>query len=67
MHVAVLQRTFNYNGCLLADPDPQLSPERVKDFYSTAYPELTTAIVEAPIEINGRLEYSIRKAVETKG
>ncbi len=66
MIVNTLARTFEYNGASLNDPDPRMSTEQVKDFYSAAYPELATAAVEGPEERNGKLHYSFRRAVGTK-
>lgn len=66
MQVTTLARVFKYNGATLQDPDPSILPEQVKDFYSVAYPELTTAVVEGPEEANGQLAYSFRKSVGTK-
>jgi PRTRC genetic system protein C len=66
MHVETLRRVFKYNGASLQDPDSGMTPEQVKDIYSAAYPELTTAVIEGPEESNGQLAYSFRKAVGTK-
>ncbi|MBV8834233.1 MAG: PRTRC system protein C [Acidobacteriaceae bacterium] len=38
-----LPRTFSYMGLQLADPDPALTPEQVRDAYAAQYPEITTA------------------------
>ena len=45
----VLPRIFKYNTMHLDDPDPKMSPEEVKEFYSNIYPELTQAEIEGPI------------------
>ncbi|ABL01410.1 PRTRC system protein C [Pelobacter propionicus] len=66
MQITTLTRTFKYNGATLRDPDPKQTPEQVKEFYSMAYPELTTAVVEGPEENNGQLQYSFRKGAGTK-
>jgi PRTRC genetic system protein C len=66
MKVELLKRTFSYNGVNLVDPDPVMTPEAVRDFYSAMYPEITTAVVEGPEDRNGKLAYSFRKSVGTK-
>ena len=38
-----LARTFRYNTIILDDPDPDMTPEQVKEFYANIYPELTQA------------------------
>ncbi len=41
------RREFRWGAQRLADPDPSLSPEEVRDLYAQIYPELTTAAVVA--------------------
>ena len=43
-----LLREFAYNGIKLPDPNPEMSLEQVREVYSPAYPELTTAAIEGP-------------------
>lgn len=66
MNVQTLTRTFTYNGCQLADPGPNFTPQQVQQVYATAYPEITTAAIEGPVSVNGNLEYQFRKVVGTK-
>ena len=68
MSIAVtpIVRTFTYNGILLPDV-PGLSPREVRDLYSAQYPELVSAEVEAGEVVNGRQDFTFRKAVGTKG
>lgn len=44
----VFKMKKNGNELLLDDPDSNLSPAEVMDFYSMNYPELTTASVHGP-------------------
>lgn len=68
MKVTPLIRTFSYNGVSLPDIDPKMTPAETMNFYaSTMYPELTSAVIEGPDDSNGKLRYSFRKAVGTKG
>ena len=35
MQLEPMHREFSYSGLRLADPDNRLTPEQVRDFYST--------------------------------
>lgn len=63
----ILPRTFKYNGIVLEDPDPEMDPEEVKDFYANIYPELTQAIIEEPEQGDDSVEYTFRRSYGTKG
>jgi PRTRC genetic system protein C len=65
--VEKLERTFTYNGLSLPDPNPTFTPQQVRDTYSAAYPELTTAEIEGPVTKGNKLEFTFRRAVGTKG
>ena len=62
-----LSRVFSYNGVELPDPGAHMSADQVKEVYSAAYPELTTAVIDGPERKGGKLVYSFRRAVGTKG
>lgn len=62
-----LSRVFKYGSLELDDPDPDMKPEDVKDFWGDVYPELTQAVIEGPEFNEDRMEYTFRKAVGTKG
>ncbi len=62
-----LQRSFNYMGLQLADPDPALTPEQVRDAYAAQYPEITTAVLEGPDATGDKLVYKFTRAIGTKG
>lgn len=51
----------------LADPDSNMSPSEVMDFYSMTYPELTTATVHGPEWENDRTVYRFKTTIGTKG
>lgn len=60
-------RTFLYNGRTLADPDPSLTPEQVKLFYSAIHADLVSAAIEG-----GRFEgdqqiFEFKRGIGTKG
>lgn len=67
IRVDTIKRQFKYNGIVLADLDPSASVERIKSMYAPAYPELSTSLVDGPVEKNGVLEFEFRRAVGTKG
>lgn len=67
MQLAPMNRVFSYSGLRLADPDERLTPEQVRDFYSTSYPEITTASIEGPEAVDGVLKFKFTRALGTKG
>jgi PRTRC genetic system protein C len=67
MRVEQMSRTFFYNGLRLPDPDWRLTPEQVRDFYGSVYPEITTASIEGPEAVGGTLKFKFTRALGTKG
>lgn len=65
--VTQLPRAFSYNGVELPDIGGDMTPEQVKDVYSATYPEITSASIEGPEHKGGKLVYTFRRAVGTKG
>jgi PRTRC genetic system protein C len=64
---AFCPRIFSYMGLQLADPDPALTPEQVRDAYAAQYPEITTAVIEGPDASGDKLVYKLTRAIGTKG
>lgn len=62
-----LVRVFKYNSVDLEDPGSHYSAEAVRDFYANTYPEIVSAGIDGPEEKDGKLVYTFRKAVGTKG
>lgn len=62
-----LARAFRYGSLDLPDPGMQYTPDAVRDFYTNVHPELATAAIEGPDEKDGKLVWTFRKAVGTKG
>ncbi|HOG39996.1 MAG: hypothetical protein ILNGONEN_02475 [Syntrophorhabdaceae bacterium] len=62
-----LARTFRYNTIILDDPDPDMTPEQVKEFYANIYPELTQANIEGPELAENGLNYKFNRSYGTKG
>jgi len=71
LSITSLERIFQFkNGnadITLQDPNPDMSPEAVMDFYSGTYPELTTATIDGPNIINDRVVYKFKTTIGTKG
>jgi PRTRC genetic system protein C len=54
----------------LGRPDrsgPAVHADQVRDFYAPTYPEILNAAIEGPEEKDGKLVYTFRRAVGTKG
>jgi PRTRC genetic system protein C len=67
MQVQALTRKFHFNSLKLDDPNPAWTPDQVKAFFATTYPDLTNAEIAGP-EINGNNAiYTLRRQVGTKG
>ena len=67
MEVKTLPREFEYNGMKLADPNPALSPEEVRDAYSATYEDLATASIVGPDATGNTLRYTFVVAIGSKG
>ena len=62
-----LSREFSYNGVKLPDPNPTMTPEEVRQFYATQYPDITTASITGPEAEDDKLRYSFARAIGSKG
>jgi PRTRC genetic system protein C len=62
-----LSRYFEVHGVKLPDPNPSLSVEEIRGFYSQQYPEIATAAVAGPEQVGDKLVYRFSTAVGTKG
>jgi PRTRC genetic system protein C len=60
-----LRREFRFGVQRLADPDPSLTPEQVRDLYAQAIPELTTAAVRREGEEDGTQVIAFAEAGKT--
>lgn len=61
------KREFKYGQLMLQDPDINMTPDQVKEFYASSYPELTQSVIEGPDYKEDTVEYTFKKAVGTKG
>lgn len=62
-----VKRIFVFNGITLQDPDPNMSVNRVQDFWSGTHPALVNAVVEGPVTTGGKQKYEFRIARGDKG
>jgi len=67
MKVEKLEREFSYNGLRLADPNPNLTVEEVRNLYAISYPEIATAAIEGPEAVGNKLIYRLTRAIGSKG
>jgi PRTRC genetic system protein C len=67
MESRVLTRFFEVNGQKLPDPNPQLTVEEVRTFYSHEFPDIATASITGPEVIGDKLLYRFSRAIGSKG
>jgi len=63
-----LTRVFIYSGVRLPDPDAGMQPVAVRDFFAAAgRPELSSAEVRGPEIVGNEQQFTLHRAVGTKG
>jgi len=62
-----LCRYFEVHGVKLPDPNPALTVEEIRALYSQQYPEIATATVTGPEQVEDKLVYRFSTAIGTKG
>lgn len=71
LNIKGMQRSFTFkqgnNEIILDDPNPDMTPSDVMDFYSMTYPELTTATVHGPDIRDDKAVYSFKTTIGVKG
>ena len=69
--IKVMKRVFKMKKIsqeiALDDPNVNMSPTEVMDFYSMNYPELTTATVHGPEIEDDRAIYEFKTTIGVKG
>ncbi len=65
--VTLLKRLFRYSGMDIPDPHPDLSPAKVVEALSAAYPEFVTAKIEPPITEGEFQVFTVSPVVGEKG
>lgn len=60
------KRKFVFNGMVLPDPDPAMTPQKVCEFHSLLHAELTNATVKGPTRnADGCDEYQLTPQIGT--
>ena len=67
LNVTGMKRVFKHGNRELKDPDKNMTPEEVMQFYSATYPELTTSNVHGPKTDGDKVIYEFKTTVGTKG
>ena len=62
-----MSREFSYMGVKLPDPNPAMTPEEVRQFFATQFPDITTASITGPEAEGDKLHYSFTRAIGSKG
>ena len=62
-----MSREFSYIGVKLPDPNPAMTPEEVRQFFATQFPDITTASITGPEAEGDKLRYSFARAIGSKG
>ena len=62
-----IPRVFKYDNKELSDPNPQMSPDRVKSFFANEFPELSTSNVSGPEYKDGKAYYTFSNSFKPKG
>jgi len=64
---ARMSREFSYMGVKLPDPNSMMTPEEVRQFFATQFPDITTASITGPEADGEKLRYSFVRAIGSKG
>lgn len=71
MKKEILKRVFvmedGKNKVTLADPNRNMTPDQVLQFYSNTYPQLTNSAVHGPEYKGDTVSYMFKTTVGTKG
>lgn len=67
LQITELERVFRYKDTILTDPAPDMSADEVLAYYSNIYPELTTSSIHSEITEEGKMEYTFKTTIGTKG
>ena len=62
-----VKRVFKLANRTIGDPNPSLSPEKVREFLQVSYPELASASIHGPVVENKVAEYTFKVSIGTKG
>ena len=65
--IQAVNRVFSYSGVMLPDPDPAMTPQEVKDYFTNIYPELVNASIEGGDFDGTNQQFTFRRGTGTKG
>lgn len=52
---------------ILPDPDPNMTPDKVREFYSNQYPELVNCSIVGPEVLKSKIKFTFSSTPGTKG
>jgi PRTRC genetic system protein C len=61
LQASPLTRSFSFLGLKLPDPNPKLTAEEVRSFYSAQYPDLATAAITGPEAVGDKLIFRFER------
>lgn len=69
MEVKQLPREFvnSKNKQVLPDPDINMTPDKVREFYSNQYPELVNCSITGPVILKSKLKFTFSTVTGVKG
>ena len=67
IEVAQMERQFSFGGRIIPDPNPELTPEAVREFLTLQHPEMSTATIVGPEAVGRYLRYTIQRSIGSKG
>lgn len=71
LNIKGMKRSFTFKQgsteVVLDDPNPDMAPTDVMDFYSMTYPELTTATIHGPDIQDDKAVYVFKTTIGVKG
>ena len=67
MKVTTLPRVFEFQGRQLADPNPDLNLDQVKEVLAVAHPSITNAEIKGPEVTSTAQVYKVQTNYGTKG
>jgi PRTRC genetic system protein C len=65
--ISSLPREFRWQGLTFQDPNPQASPDAVRDILAGSYPELATAAIKGPEMESDRMVFTFQPNAGVKG
>lgn len=67
LQVNNMERVFKHKDKELTDPDVNMTPKRVLEFYANQSPELLNANISGPNVVDDKMVYTFETVVGKKG